>query len=144
MEQVLLQTLKEELLLMMARQLDYSPKAEDLPRNCRVMCKDLMAIGLKDADAARVRAAMQKIAIDIGRWPTAYMIRNCLPASEQTAQTQLPPPMPPAIRQWLVQNGLDKRADETSDEYKCRCLEFMKGNSNGVIKDAVNRIGEDK
>lgn len=76
---MLYQVIREEMLTSLARQLDYCPKAEEVPVVAKVMYSDLSRIGLTDADADRVRASFQRIAVEVGRWPTAFMIREHMP-----------------------------------------------------------------
>lgn len=68
---------------MLVRGVDYAPAAEDLPAVTRQMIADVQQLGLTDADSPRVVAAFTTIALHIGKWPTAYMIRENLPPKPQ-------------------------------------------------------------
>ena len=113
-----------ELTKMLARQLDYSPAAEDLPYNIQVMVEDLRRVGLTDNDAERVQAAFGAIATNVGRWPTMYMVREHLPG-RQPAHKELPAPAPRGIMEHLKELGLDQKDGESIAEQAARCRKWL-------------------
>ncbi len=76
----LLQVLEQKIMEMFARRLDYAPKThEEALASIAVMERDLRAVGLSDADSARVAAAFDYLGPRIQKWPTTFMIRENLP-----------------------------------------------------------------
>ena len=88
----LIETIRNELARMLARQLDYAPAADELPFSIQVMSDDLTRRGLADDDAGRVQAAFEVLGPQIQRWPTARMVLECLPA--KATPVMLPAPKP--------------------------------------------------
>lgn len=84
---------QQELIRMLARQLDYAPTADELPFTAQVMTEDLAHRGLRDADCDRVREAFAKLGPTLQRWPTARMVIEALPSKEQPYRA-LPRPAP--------------------------------------------------
>ena len=113
-----------ELTKMLARQLDYSPAAEDLPLIIQVMVEDLRRVGLTDNDAERVQAAFGAIATNVGRWPTMYMVREHLPARQHSTPL-LPAPAPRGIMEHLKKLGLDQKDGESIAEQAARCRQWL-------------------
>ena len=113
-----------ELTKMLARQLDYSPAAEDLPLIIQVMVEDLRRVGLSDYDAERVQAAFGAIATNVGRWPTMYMVREHLPGRQHTHK-ELPAPAPRGITEHLKELGLDQKPGESIAEQAARCRQWL-------------------
>lgn len=75
---------------MLARQLDYSPAAEELPKVVEVMHGDLLKAGITDADSPRVEEAFNRIAVSGIRWPTSIMVKEAMPKRYQSWQPKLP------------------------------------------------------
>lgn len=75
--------IKTGLIRMMARRLDYAPTAEELPMTASVFHDDLVAHGLGDADAERVRLAFEEFGRKSGRWPRPAEIIAALPKREK-------------------------------------------------------------
>src|SRR3990170_3493062 len=73
---------EQELLRMLARQLDYAPTADELPFTAQVMTEDLANRGLRDKDCDRVREAFHKLGPALQRWPTARMVLEVMPSTE--------------------------------------------------------------
>lgn len=73
------QVVAQGLFKMLARQLDYSPAAEELPMTVQVMVEDFQTYGLTDVDADRVEAAFMFLGPRIQRWPTARTVIEALP-----------------------------------------------------------------
>lgn len=125
------QVVTEELTKMMARQVDYTPAAEDLPYTIGVMVEDLKRSGLTDDDTERVRAAFGEIALNVGRWPTTYMVREHMPG-RQPAYKELSAPTPDSIIQRLKKLGLEQTALENPAEYAIRCRQWMMKNHSSL------------
>src|SRR3990167_5278688 len=75
----LFQSLSEGLYIMLARNLDFSPAASDLPFTIQVVYADLSAHGLTDDDCGRVEHALNMIGRTCQRWPTTKTIIDSLP-----------------------------------------------------------------
>ena len=71
--------IKQELLRMLARQLDYAPTADELPFTVQVMTDDLVNRGLRDADVPRLREAFARLGPALQKWPTARTVIEALP-----------------------------------------------------------------
>jgi len=84
---------EQELLKMLARQLDYAPTADELPFTAQVMTEDLVYRGLRDKDCDRVREAFQKLGPALQRWPTARIVIESMP-SKLPPYRALPHPAP--------------------------------------------------
>lgn len=110
---------------MLARQLDYSPKAEELPLVVEVMVRDLQALNLTDDDSDRVAAAFQAIALNSHRWPTVYMIRENLPPREANRSLEASP-LDRVKLEYLKKIGMDRQPGESMPEYATRCCRFMR------------------
>lgn len=95
---------QKELSKMLVRGVDYSPAAEDLPSVTRVMIDDLIRLGLTDQDASRVEQAFSTVALHIGRWPTAFMIRENLPKRSDQNFRRLESPGTPVSPEVAKQN----------------------------------------
>ena len=120
-----------ELTKMMARQLDYTPAAQDLPYTIATMTEDLKRVGLTDDDVGRIQAAFGNIAINVGRWPTTYMVREHLPG-RQPAYKELSAPTSDSIIQRLKKLGLEQKALENPAEYAKRCRQWMMKNQSSL------------
>ena len=114
-----------ELTKMLARQLDYSPAAEDLPYNIQVMVEDLRRVGLTDTDAERVQSAFADIATNVDRWPTMYMVREHMPGRQHTRK-ELPAPAPRRIMEHLKEIGLEQLSGESSADWAARCRQWCR------------------
>ncbi len=77
---MLLKTVMQEMVRMLARQLDYAPAADELPFSAQVMVDDLKHYGLTDEDANRVMSAFITLGPQIQRWPTSKTVIEALPA----------------------------------------------------------------
>lgn len=75
---------------MLARQLDYSPAAEELPKVIEVMYGDLTRAGVKDEDWQRVEESFNRIANANMRWPTSVMVKENMPKHHHQWQPKLP------------------------------------------------------
>lgn len=80
----------QEMIKMLARQLDCSPAADELPFSAQVMTDDFIRIGLTDSDAERVSEAFQRLGPRVQRWPTSRMVIEALPEKKSL---RLPPPL---------------------------------------------------
>lgn len=68
------------LMRMVARQLDYTPAADDMGAICKVYISDLKNYGLSDDDAPRILQALEYLACRTNRFPTPKMIVDALPS----------------------------------------------------------------
>lgn len=93
MEAILRTIVEQELVKMLARQLDYAPTADELPFTAQVMTEDFAQRGLHDCDSARVQEAFRKIGPVLQRWPTARAVLEAIPSSEPPHRA-LPRPEP--------------------------------------------------
>lgn len=79
MNEKLNEVIAQEMTKMAARRVDYAPTDQkDIAIAIRIMQSDLAKLNLKDSDCDRVRATFDTIALQIGKWPTAYMVRDNL------------------------------------------------------------------
>ena len=76
-------TVEQELLRMLARQLENSPSADELAFTAQIFTEDLVAHGLRDKDCARVSAAFNLVGRNVTRWPTPKHITSSLPPPEE-------------------------------------------------------------
>ena len=75
---------------MLARQLDYSPAAEELPLVIEVMHQDLVRAGFGDSDSERIAIAFDRLALTVSKWPTTVAVREAVPRRAETAFKRLP------------------------------------------------------
>lgn len=75
---------------MLARQLDYSPAADELPLVIEVMYEDLVRAGFGDQDAERIVVAFDRIAITGIKWPTAFAVKEAAPKLSEGFYPRLP------------------------------------------------------
>ena len=75
---------------MLARQLDYSPTADELPFTVQVMTDDLVNHGLRDVDAPRVHQAFARLSPALQKWPTTRMVIEALPPPERKEPVHRP------------------------------------------------------
>ena len=83
-------TIQQELLRMLARQLDYAPTADELPFTVQVMTDDLVNHGLRDVDAPRVREAFARLSPALQKWPTTRMVIEALPPPDRKEMVYRP------------------------------------------------------
>ena len=74
----LYKAISQQLVRMLARNLDRAPQAEELPLCIQVLCDDLMNCGYTDADATRVAGAIDKYGRDADVWPNTKRIQDTL------------------------------------------------------------------
>lgn len=79
MKPTLKTVVKEQLRAMLARNLDYSPPAEDLPSIADVWTADFIRMGLTDADAGRLRTAFDTVGTSTYKWPQPRLVFERLP-----------------------------------------------------------------
>ncbi len=122
----------------MARQLDYSPKADELPMTINVMVDDLRAMNLSEHDSPRVLAAFQRLAMVTNRWPTSAKIKEYLPSPPKTTQIEnnSSRPMPKCISDRLIKLGLNRQPGQTARDQAIRCKKWLK-QYGGVLPDEV-------
>lgn len=72
--------LSQELVRMLARNLDHSPSATEIQYSVSVYEDDLRQRGLTDADADRVKAAFDAIGPEAVRFPTPRDLIRAIPA----------------------------------------------------------------
>lgn len=128
MGDLLKKTIDSEVLKMLARRVDYAPaNAKDAAASARMLYADLELIGLTDADCQRVTEAMNSIALNIGKWPTAYMVRDHLPLKPSLAPPPKPrPPMPGIVSHRRRELGLDRKPNESVTEHAVRCRQWLR------------------
>ena len=73
----------QELVKMMARQLDSAPSAAELPFTIQVMTEDLQRQGLRDEDCDRIAESFKTLGPVLNRWPTANHVIAVIPKREQ-------------------------------------------------------------
>jgi len=145
MESRLLATINEEMMLMMARQLEYAPAADDLPAVAKVMYHDLVRLGLKNEDSDRVRKAFQGIALNLGRWPTAFMVKENLPKSTVDRKALPNASLPKTVQENLERMGMAQLPGESHKDYAIRCAQYMSDNYDlGNLPDRLRKRIEKK
>ncbi len=75
---------------MLARNLDGAPAGDELPIVAEVMIDDLREMGIGDADAPRVAAALNRLGRTSERWPKVVQVRQAMPPRDGAAVLQLP------------------------------------------------------
>ena len=85
----LLETIEEELLRMLSRNMPHSPSAGELPASAKTMFEDLYRIGLRDESSERVRESLNLIGRAGNSWPTPYDVIQCLPSKKEPQHCQL-------------------------------------------------------
>lgn len=80
----LFQSVSEGLYIMLARNMDFSPAAEDLPFTIQVIYQDLCDHGFGDDDCSRIEHALNMIGRTCQRWPTTKTIIDSVPPKHQT------------------------------------------------------------
>lgn len=75
---------------MLARRLDYSPASDEIAMVVSVMHDDLMAHGLRDDDADRVRLAFEALGRRAKRWPRPVDVIEHLPRKPAAAMLEAP------------------------------------------------------
>lgn len=116
---------------MLARKLDYSPKAEELPATINVMVDDFRNMGLGEHDSQRVLSAFQQYAIEAKRWPTTSRIKEHLPPSTIVPRITHKPSPPKIIMDYMTKHGLHGASRE-------KCLEHL--NENGYIDNLPKHL----
>ena len=61
---------------MLARNLDFAPAAEDLPKTAKVMTHDLFRFGYTDDDSERIARAIDEAGRTYSRFPTIFHIKQ--------------------------------------------------------------------
>lgn len=84
---------------MLARQLDYSPAAEELPQVIEVMHQDLQRMGFSDADSERIAMAFDRLALTATKWPTVVAVKEVVPRLAETSFKRLPYKRTPEVRE---------------------------------------------
>lgn len=77
---VLLETVENEIVRMIARNLEGSPAASESAEVAGVYCDDFENRGLTDDDAERVKAAFDALGPQVTRFPPPAQVLQCLPA----------------------------------------------------------------
>ena len=78
MDSELYKAIKQQFLRMMARNLERTPKAEELPFCIRVLTDDLMNCGYTDTESLKVAEAIDRFGRDAKAWPTTRDIQATL------------------------------------------------------------------
>lgn len=84
--------IKTQLTKAMYAQLDYSPRAEDLPGVVAVMLEDLAYKGLDDSDVDRIAVAFSRWRPTAKRWPRSSDVLDHLPRKSEVGRRALPEP----------------------------------------------------
>lgn len=104
---------------MLARRLDYSPKAEEIAITVNVMVDDLRTMGLCEHDSPRVLKAFQDYALEAKRWPTTAKIKEHLPpptVRPKITQKKAPPKI---INDYMTKHNLHGASKE-------KCMQHLK------------------
>lgn len=122
----------QEMIRMLARQLDYAPAADELPFTAQVMVDDLHRVGLSDVDTDRVIAAFRHLGPRTQRWPTARMVLECLPSKPTPKQLSAPKANPQFVSAQLEKIGTNGQVMRSV---------FRPGESYGDYLAALNTSG---
>jgi hypothetical protein len=135
---MLLKTVMQEMVRMLARQLDSAPAADELPFTAQVMVDDLKHYGLSDGDSNRVMSAFIKLGPLIQRWPTSKTVIEALPAPEH-------PYIPRIEHHVTTGNSKDPETDGlVASRPNLKKNVFLPGESYNDYIEALNKSGMEK
>lgn len=76
----LYETVAKGLVVMLARNMEYAPAADEIPIVAKILTQDLVNMGYADCDSDRIGHALNLAGRNFDKWPSTFQIKSSIPA----------------------------------------------------------------